>query len=216
MLERNDSDYPDKIIQILNNGLEVQMAKIDDFRAVSVEAGAELKRLDDAIEQAKLDIGVALLKEKTVDKSKLNELEEMRADVGMRLSALAKQIGDAQAELREAQAAEYKAKAAEYEAESENQLEQIVKTIYELNTLSLKWMQLAREYDRLLRNQFGRGGIGSDNLPVLDIYNSTENWLRNWGNSNRFAALLERAGVPSYRERAKAAKEQKVKSENNT
>ena len=76
--------------------------KLADLWADLVEAGVEAKRLDDAIKQAKVEIGVALLKEKTFDDSKLKELEEKRVEVGLRLSELGKQINDAKAELREA------------------------------------------------------------------------------------------------------------------
>ena len=43
---------------------------------------------------------------KKADKSKLNELAEKRDELGMRLNALAKKIGDTQAELAEAKAVE--------------------------------------------------------------------------------------------------------------
>lgn len=180
--------------------------KLADLRAASVEAGVELKRLDEQIEQAKLQIGMDVLAGKAADKSKLKELTEKRDELGMRLSALAKKIKDTQVELVEAQDAEYKAKRAEYEAESEKQLVEIVKAIYELNTQSAKWMQLARESDRTLRNAYGRGGIDTHNLPVAEILNTTDHWLHNYG-SRKFAALLERAGVPNYYERLRQAKE---------
>jgi len=80
------------IRRILDAGLEVQMAKIDDLRAASVEAAAELKRLDDAIERAKLDIGMVIVAGKDADNSKLTSLLEKRAEIEMRLSALGKQI----------------------------------------------------------------------------------------------------------------------------
>ena len=73
--------------------------KLADLRAASVEAGVELKRLDEAIEQAKLQIGMDVLAGKAADKSKLKELTEKRDELGMRLNALAKKIRDTQADV---------------------------------------------------------------------------------------------------------------------
>ena len=80
--------------------------KLAELQAASVEAGVEFKRIDEQIEQAKLDFGMQVLEGKKADKSKLNELAEKRDELGMRLNALAKKIGDTQAELAEAKAVE--------------------------------------------------------------------------------------------------------------
>ena len=80
--------------------------KLAELQAASVEAGVEFKRIDEQIEQAKLDFGMQVLEGKKADKSKLNELAEKRDELGMRLNALAKKIQDTQAELAEAKAAE--------------------------------------------------------------------------------------------------------------
>ena len=76
--------------------------KLADLRAASVEAGVELKRLDEAIEQAKLQIGMDVLAGKAADKSKLIKLLEIRGEIALRLADLGMQINDAKAELREA------------------------------------------------------------------------------------------------------------------
>ena len=181
--------------------------KLADLRAASVEAGVELKRLDEAIEQAKLQIGMDVLAGKAADKSKLKELTEKRDELGMRLSALAKKIKDTQVELAEAKAVERTAAIEAYKAESAKQLEQIVKSIYELNTLAAKWLGLAREADRIMPNVLGYVGVSNEGLPVREIVDTTERWIQERGSYPQFTALLERAGVPSYRERMKRAKE---------
>ena len=144
---------------------------------------------------------------KKADKSKLNELAEKRDELGMRLNALAKKIGDTQAELAEAKAVERTAAIEAYKAESAKQLEQIVKSIYELNTLAAKWLGLAREADRIMPNVLGYVGVSNEGLPVREIVDTTERWIQERGSYPQFTALLERAGVPSYRERMKRAKE---------
>ena len=68
---------------------------------------------------------------KKADKSKLNELAEKRDELGMRLNALAKKIGDTQAELAEAKAVERTAAIEAYKAESAKQLEQEMKAFQE-------------------------------------------------------------------------------------
>jgi small-conductance mechanosensitive channel len=181
--------------------------KLAELQAASVEAGVEFKRIDEQIEQAKLDFGMQVLEGKKADKSKLNELAEKRDELGMRLNALAKKIGDTQAELAEAKAAERTAAIEAYKAESNKQLEQIVKAIYELNTLAAKWLGLAREADRIMPNVLGYVGVSNEGLPVREIVDTTERWIQERGSYPQFTALLERAGVPSYRERMKRAKE---------
>jgi len=125
----------------------------------------------------------------------------------MRLNALAKKIQDTQAELAEAKAVERTAAIEAYKAESAKQLEQIVKSIYELNTLAAKWLGLAREADRIMPNVLGYVGVSNEGLPVREIVDTTERWIQERGSYPQFTALLERAGVPSYRERMKRAKE---------
>jgi len=181
--------------------------KLAELQAASVEAGVEFKRIDEQIEQAKLDFGMMVLEGKKADKSKLNELAEKRDELGMRLNALAKKIGDTQAELAEAKAAERTAAIEAYKTESAKQLEQIVKAIYELNTLAAKWLGLAREADRIMPNVLGYVGVSNEGLPVREIVDTTERWIQERGSYPQFTALLERAGVPSYRERMKRAKE---------
>jgi small-conductance mechanosensitive channel len=181
--------------------------KLAELQAASVEAGVEFKRIDEQIEQAKLDFGMQVLEGKKADKSKLNELAEKRDELGMRLNALAKKIQDTQAELAEAKAAERTAAIEAYKAESAKQLEQIVKSIYELNTLAAKWLGLAREADRIMPNVLGYVGVSNEGLPVREIVDTTERWIQERGSYPQFTALLERAGVPSYRERMKRAKE---------
>jgi len=181
--------------------------KLAELQAASVEAGVELKRIDEQIEQAKLDFGMQVLEGKKADKSKLNELAEKRDELGMRLNALAKKIQDTQAELAEAKAVERTAAIEAYKAESAKQLEQIVKSIYELNTLAAKWLGLAREADRIMPNVLGYVGVSNEGLPVREIVDTTERWIQERGSYPQFTALLERAGVPSYRERMKRAKE---------
>ena len=181
--------------------------KLAELQAASVEAGVEFKRIDEQIEQAKLDFGMQVLEGKKADKSKLNELAEKRDELGMRLNALAKKIQDTQAELAEAKAVERTAAIEAYKAESAKQLEQIVKSIYELNTLAAKWLGLAREADRIMPNVLGYVGVSNDGLPVREIVDTTERWIQERGSYPQFTALLERAGVPSYRERMKRAKE---------
>ena len=66
--------------------------KLADLWTESVEATADLKRLDDQIKQAKVEIGVAIVAGKAADNSKLISLLEKRAEIEMRLSALGKQI----------------------------------------------------------------------------------------------------------------------------
>ena len=185
-------------------GLEQAMATL---QAKRVEAGVEFKRIDEQIEQAKLDFGMQVLEGKKADKSKLNELAEKRDELGMRLNALAKKIQDTQAELAEAKAVERTAAIEAYKAESAKQLEQIVKSIYELNTLAAKWLGLAREADRIMPNVLGYVGVSNEGLPVREIVDTTERWIQERGSYPQFTALLERAGVPSYRERMKRAKE---------
>ena len=181
--------------------------KLAELQAASVEAGVEFKRIDEQIEQAKLDFGMQVLEGKKADKSKLNELAEKRDELGMRLNALAKKIRDTQAELAEAKAVERTAAIEAYKAESAKQLEQIVKSIYELNTLAAKWLGLAREADRIMPNVLGYVGVSNEGLPVREIVDTTERWIQERGSYPQFTALLERAGVPSYRERMKRAKE---------
>jgi len=181
--------------------------KLAELQAASVEAGVEFKRIDEQIEQAKLDFGMQVLEGKKADKSKLNELAEKRDELGMRLNALAKKIGDTQAELAEAKAVERTAAIEAYKAESAKQLEQIVKSIYELNTLAAKWVGLKIDADRLMPNVLGYGGVSNEGLPVREIVDTTERWIQERGSYPQFTALLERAGVPSYRERMKRAKE---------
>jgi len=181
--------------------------KLAELQAASVEAGVEFKRIDEQIEQAKLDFGMQVLEDKKADKSKLNELAEKRDELGMRLNALAKKIQDTQAELAEAKAVERTAAIEAYKAESAKQLEQIVKSIYELNTLAAKWLGLAREADRIMPNVLGYVGVSNEGLPVREIVDTTERWIQERGSYPQFTALLERAGVPSYRERMKRAKE---------
>jgi len=181
--------------------------KLAELQAASVEAGVEFKRIDEQIEQAKLDFGMQVLEGKKADKSKLNELAEKRDELGMRLNALAKKIQDTQAELAEAKAVERTAAIEAYKAESAKQLEQIVKAIYELNTLAAKWLGLAREADRIMPNVLGYVGVSNEGLPVREIVDTTERWIQERGSYPQFTALLERAGVPSYRERMKRAKE---------
>jgi len=181
--------------------------KLAELQAASVEAGVEFKRIDEQIEQAKLDFGMQVLEGKKADKSKLNKLAEKRDELGMRLNALAKKIQDTQAELAEAKAVERTAAIEAYKAESAKQLEQIVKSIYELNTLAAKWLGLAREADRIMPNVLGYVGVSNEGLPVREIVDTTERWIQERGSYPQFTALLERAGVPSYRERMKRAKE---------
>lgn len=181
--------------------------KLAELQAASVEAGVEFKRIDEQIEQAKLDFGMQVLEGKKADKSKLNELAEKRDELGMRLNALAKKIQDTQAELAEAKAVERTAAIEAYKAESAKQLEQIVKSIYELNSLAAKWLGLAREADRIMPNVLGYVGVSNEGLPVREIVDTTERWIQERGSYPQFTALLERAGVPSYRERMKRAKE---------
>jgi len=181
--------------------------KLAELQAASVEAGVEFKRIDEQIEQAKLDFGMQVLEGKKADKSKLNELAEKRDELGMRLNALAKKIGDTQAELAESKAVERTAAIEAYKAESAKQLEQIVKSIYELNTLAAKWVGLKIDADRLMPNVLGYGGVSNEGLPVREIVDTTERWIQERGSYPQFTALLERAGVPSYRERMKRAKE---------
>jgi len=181
--------------------------KLAELQAASVEAGVEFKRIDEQIEQAKLDFGMQVLEGKKADKSKLNELAEKRDELGMRLNALAKKIQDTQAELAEAKAVERTAAIEAYKAESAKQLEQIVKSIYELHTLAAKWLGLAREADRIMPNVLGYVGVSNEGLPVREIVDTTERWIQERGSYPQFTALLERAGVPSYRERMKRAKE---------
>jgi chromosome segregation ATPase len=181
--------------------------KLAELQAASVEAGVEFKRIDEQIEQAKLDFGMQVLECKKAYKSKLNELAEKRDELGMRLNALAKKIQDTQAELAEAKAVERTAAIEAYKAESAKQLEQIVKSIYELNTLAAKWLGLAREADRIMPNVLGYVGVSNEGLPVREIVDTTERWIQERGSYPQFTALLERAGVPSYRERMKRAKE---------
>ena len=181
--------------------------KLAELQAASVEAGVEYKRLDEQVEQAKLEFGMQVLEGKTPGKSKLNELAEKRDELGMRLNALAKKIQDTQAELAEAKAVERTAAIEAYKAESAKQLEQIVKSIYELNTLAAKWLGLAREADRIMPNVLGYVGVSNEGLPVREIVDTTERWIQERGSYPQFTALLERAGVPSYRERMKRAKE---------
>jgi len=83
--------------------------KLAELQAASVEAGVEFKRLDERIEQAKLEFGMQALEGKAPDKSRLKGLAEKRDELGMRLNALAKKIRDTQAELAEVKAAERKA-----------------------------------------------------------------------------------------------------------
>ncbi len=181
--------------------------KLAELQAASFEAGVEFKRIDEQIEQAKLDFGMQVLEGKKADKSKLNELAEKRDELGMRLNALAKKIQDTQTELAEAKAVERTAAIEAYKAESAKQLEQIVKSIYELNTLAAKWLGLAREADRIMPNVLGYVGVSNEGLPVREIVDTTERWIQERGSYPQFTALLERAGVPSYRERMKRAKE---------
>ena len=181
--------------------------KLAELQAASVEAGVEFKRIDEQIEQAKLDFGMQVLEGKKADKSKLNELAEKRDELGMRLNALAKKIQDTQAELAEAKAVERTAAIEAYKAESAKQLEQIVKSIYEVNRLAAKWLGLAREADRIMPNVLGYVGVSNEGLPVRKIVDTTERWIQERGSYPQFTALLERAGVPSYRERMKRAKE---------
>jgi peptidoglycan hydrolase CwlO-like protein len=74
--------------------------KLADLWTESVEATADLKRLDDQIKQAKVEIGVAIVAGKAADNSKLTSLLEKRAEIELRLAELGKQINDAKAELK--------------------------------------------------------------------------------------------------------------------
>ena len=76
--------------------------KLADLWTESVEATADLKRLDDQIKQAKVEIGVDILAGKDADNSKLIKLLENRGEIALRLADLGMQINDAKAELREA------------------------------------------------------------------------------------------------------------------
>ena len=76
--------------------------KLADLWTESVEATADLKRLDDQIQQAKVEIGVAIVAGKAADNSKLIKLLENRGEIALRLADLGMQINDAKAELREA------------------------------------------------------------------------------------------------------------------
>jgi len=97
--------------------------KLADLWTESVEATADLKRLDDQIKQAKVEIGVAIVAGKAADNSKLTSLLEKRDELGMRLNALAKKIQDTQAELAEAKAVERTAAIEAYKAESAKQVQ---------------------------------------------------------------------------------------------
>ena len=83
------------------NDYEVKMEKakaaekkLADLWTESVEATADLKRLDDQIKQAKVEIGVAIVAGKAADNSKLTSLLEKRAEIELRLAELGKQIND--------------------------------------------------------------------------------------------------------------------------
>jgi hypothetical protein len=89
------------------NDYEVKMEKakaaekkLADLWTESVEAAADLKRLDDQIKQAKVEIGVAIVAGKAADNSKLTSLLEKRAEIELRLADLGMQINDAKAELK--------------------------------------------------------------------------------------------------------------------
>ena len=151
--------------------------KLAELQAASVEAGVEYKRLDEQVEQAKLEFGMQVLEGKTPGKSKLNELAEKRDELGMRLNALAKKIRDTQAELAEVKAAERKAKVAEYQAESAKQLGQLEKAIHELNALASKWIDLSGEAEHYMRVELGGGGLSDGDWPVTDIRNRTARWI---------------------------------------
>ena len=157
--------------------------KLAELQAASVEAGVEYKRLDEQVEQAKLEFGMQVLEGKTPGKSKLNELAEKRDELGMRLNALAKKIRDTQAELAEVKAAERKAKVAEYQAESAKQLGQLEKAIHELNALASKWIDLRGEAEHYMRVELGAewlekgGGLSDGDWPVTDIRNRTARWI---------------------------------------
>ena len=74
--------------------------KLADLWTESVRAAADLKWLDDQIQQAKVEIGVDILAGKAADNSKLTSLLEKRAEVELCLAELGKQINDAKAELK--------------------------------------------------------------------------------------------------------------------
>ena len=89
------------------NDYEVKMEKakaiekkLADLWTESVRAAADLKWLDDQIQQAKVEIGVDILAGKAADNSKLTSLLEKRAEVELRLAELGMQIADAKAELK--------------------------------------------------------------------------------------------------------------------
>jgi hypothetical protein len=74
--------------------------KLADLWTESVRAAADLKWLDDQIQQAKVEIGVDILAGKAADNSKLTSLLEKRAEVELCLAELGMQIADAKAELK--------------------------------------------------------------------------------------------------------------------
>jgi len=74
--------------------------KLADLWTESVRAAADLKWLDDQIQQAKVEIGVAIVAGKAADNSKLTSLLEKRAEVELCLAELGMQIADAKAELK--------------------------------------------------------------------------------------------------------------------
>ena len=74
--------------------------KLADLWTESVRAAADLKWLDDQIQQAKVEIGVDILAGKAADNSKLTSLLEKRAEVELRLAELGMQIADAKAGLK--------------------------------------------------------------------------------------------------------------------
>jgi len=167
--------------------------KLAELQAASVEAGVEYKRLDEQVEQAKLEFGMQVLEGKKADKSKLNKLAEKRDDLGLRLNALAKKIRDTQAELAEVKAAERKAKVAEYQAESAKQLEQLEKAIQELNALASKWIDLSREAEHYMRVELGGGGLSDGDWPVTDIRNRTARWISDRALRKQMVRMMQAA-----------------------
>jgi uncharacterized protein (UPF0335 family) len=66
-------------------GLEQAMATL---QAKRVEAYADLKKLDEQIEQAKLEAGMMVFAGSSPDKTKLNELKEKRENLDLYIYAL--------------------------------------------------------------------------------------------------------------------------------
>ena len=62
--------------------------KLAELQAASVEAGVEFKRIDEQIEQAKLEAGMMVFAGSSPDKTKLNELKEKRENLDLYIYAL--------------------------------------------------------------------------------------------------------------------------------